>query len=172
MTDTTAPGADRPLPGPAAPVVPVPAAPAPTAGPHADAGSRAVGDGAAGNAALGASEAQYRTVFDAIDEGFCIIERVETAPGAPLDFRYLETNPAFERHAGLSGVVGRTLREVVPGVESEVVALYDRVATTGVAARREVRVAALDRWIEVHVSRVGAPELPRVAVVLYVVSAR
>ena len=115
------------------------------------------------------AEAWYRTLVQTIDEGFCLLERVAAPPGAPPgtlpDFRYLATNPAFERHAGLSAVVGRTLREVVPAVEADVLACYDRVATTGEPARFELRVAALDRWIDARVTRVDAPGEERLAVV-------
>ncbi len=51
--------------------------------------------------ALRGSEARYRALFEAIDEGFCIIEKVDTKPGAPIDFRYVTANPAFAAQTGL-----------------------------------------------------------------------
>lgn len=65
--------------------------------------------------ALRQSEERYRTLFATIDEGFCIIERVDTRPGEPLDFRYIEANPAFAVQAGVAGVVGKTIRQAFPG---------------------------------------------------------
>ena len=41
------------------------------------------------------SERCYHSLFNSIDEGFCVIERVEGGVGAPPDFLYLEANPAF-----------------------------------------------------------------------------
>ena len=48
-------------------------------------------------AAVRASEAQYRALFNSIEEGFCIIEKASTLSSEPIDFRYLEANPAFRR---------------------------------------------------------------------------
>ncbi len=41
-------------------------------------------------AAAAASEARYRTLFDTIDEGFCVIEMLFDAEGRPVDYRFLE----------------------------------------------------------------------------------
>lgn len=43
-------------------------------------------------AALRDSEEKYRTVFDSIDEGFCVIEMIEGDHDAPIDYRFLEIN--------------------------------------------------------------------------------
>ena len=45
-----------------------------------------------------ASEARFRTLFDTMDEGFCIVELIFDDVGRPLDYRFLEVNPAFETH--------------------------------------------------------------------------
>lgn len=79
-------------------------------------------------AALRESEEKYRTLFDSIDEGFCIAERI---PGVPIDFRYLVANPAFESLTGFSDPVGHSMRELVPEVEEETMARYARVAEGG-----------------------------------------
>jgi PAS domain-containing protein len=62
--------------------------------------------------ALRESEKRYRTLFESIDEGFCVLERVEGRAGEPLDFRYVEANPAFVVQSGIADVVGRTIRQV------------------------------------------------------------
>lgn len=36
--------------------------------------------------------------------------------GRGVDHRFLEINPAFERHTGLVGAVGKTARQLVPDV--------------------------------------------------------
>jgi len=66
---------------------------------------------------LRASEARYRTLFDTIDVGFCIIELMFDAEDRPLDYRFVEANPACERHSGVINAVGRTVRELVPDLE-------------------------------------------------------
>src|SRR3954452_15518328 len=47
--------------------------------------------------ALRESEERYRTLFNSIDQGFCILE-IKDEPGEPLDYRFIEVNEAFERH--------------------------------------------------------------------------
>lgn len=39
---------------------------------------------------------QYYTLFNAIDEGFCIIEMLFNENDEPFDYRFIELNPAFE----------------------------------------------------------------------------
>lgn len=104
--------------------------------------------------ALRDSEERYRTLFDSVDEGFCICEVV---PGEPFDLRYLAANPAFERHSGLADPVGRTLRELVPGVEESIVERYRAVAINGEPDAFVSHVADLDRWMEVEVVPAGPP---------------
>jgi PAS domain S-box-containing protein len=54
------------------------------------------------------SEERYRTLFNSIDEGFCVIEVMLDEQGKPDDIRYLETNPAFEQQTGLVRAEGKT----------------------------------------------------------------
>lgn len=122
-------------------------------------------------ALLRASEAKYRTLFESMDEGFCIIE-VLYADGRAVDFRFLEANPAFVRHTGISADLGRRVRELVPELEAHWFERYGRVAETGEPMRFEQDTAALGRHYDVFAFRVGAPELRRVAVLFKDVSVR
>jgi PAS domain-containing protein len=67
---------------------------------------------------LKASEERYRSLFDSIDEGFCVVELIFDSDGKPADFRFLETNPAFEKQSGLPGATGRRVREILPQLET------------------------------------------------------
>ncbi|MDQ3246220.1 MAG: response regulator, partial [Pseudomonadota bacterium] len=123
-------------------------------------------------AELRASEARYRTLFETIDVGFCVIELLFDADDRPLDYRFVEANPAFELHSGIIGVVGRTVRELVPGLESHWLERYGRVALTGEPVRFEERADGVGRWFDVHALRVGDPEARRVAVLFNDISSR
>ena len=111
---------------------------------------------------LRASEERYRTLFESIDEGFCVFEMLYDADGTPVDYRWLETNPAFERHTGLRGAVGKTARELVPDLEDHWVETYDRIARTGEPERFVQKSEAMGRWFEVEAFRVGDPAGHRV----------
>ena len=64
--------------------------------------------------ALRESEGRYHTLFDTLLEGFCIIEMVFDDDGKPIDYRFLEVNPAFEQQTGLPGATGRLMRDLAP----------------------------------------------------------
>ena len=123
-------------------------------------------------AAVRASEAKYRTLFDSIDEGFCTVEVLFDAQGQATDYRFLEANPAFERQTGLVGAVGRTMRELAPTHEPYWFDLYGRVARTGEPVRVEHEAAALGRFYDVYAFRIGSPAAHRVAILFQNVMAR
>lgn len=122
--------------------------------------------------ALRDSETRYRSLFDTIDEGFCIIEMIFDPAGRPIDYLFLEVNPAFSRHTGLVGAVGRRMKFIAPDHEQHWFDIYGRVALTGEPIRFEEAAEALDRYYEVYAFRVGEPESHRVAVLFNDISTR
>jgi len=119
------------------------------------------------------SEERYRSLFNSMDEGFCVIEMYFDSDGKPADFRFLETNLAFEKQSGLSGAVGRRVRELLPQLEEHWYETYGRVALTGEPIRFVDEARALDgRWFDVYAFRLGAPEYRRVAILFTDISER
>jgi PAS domain S-box-containing protein len=110
------------------------------------------------------SEERYRSLFDAIDEGVCVVEVLFDADGGPFDYRFLETNPAFVKHTGLADAIGKTVLELAPAHEAHWFQVYGRVALTGEPVRFVNEARALNRWYDVYATRVGPAELRRVAV--------
>jgi PAS domain S-box-containing protein len=117
----------------------------------------------AAEAALRASEERYRTLFETMEEGFCVFEMLYDKVGQPIDYRFLEVNPAFARFTGLENAVGKTAYELVPNLEAHWVAIYGAVARTGEAHHFIEGSAAMGRWFEVYAFRFGGPESRRVA---------
>jgi len=111
-----------------------------------------------------ASEERYRTLFDSVDDGVCLIEMLYDATGKPCDYRFLEVNASFERHTGLQDAVGHTIRALNPTHEAHWFATYGRVAATGVPERFVNEAAGLGRWYDVYAARVGASGSHRVVV--------
>ena len=115
--------------------------------------------------ALRESEERYRTLFESIDEGFGIFEMLYDEKGRAVDYRILETNPAFGRMTGFADAVGKTSLELNPDAEPYWFETLGRVAETGEDTRFESYAEALDRWFEVYASRVGGEGSHRVVVV-------
>jgi PAS domain S-box-containing protein len=114
--------------------------------------------------ALKESEWRYRTLFESIDEGFCVIQmRIE--PGEPLDYQFIDVNRAFEKHSSLVNVRGKWMRELRPDHEELWFEMYKNIAITGKPLRFEQGGKALqNRWFSVYAFRFGDPEQRRVAV--------
>jgi PAS domain S-box-containing protein len=79
------------------------------------------------------AEERLRLLFERMISGCALHEIICDASGKPVDYRFLEVNPAFEQLTGFkaAGILGRTVREVMPRVESEWIDRYGRVALTG-----------------------------------------
>ncbi|NHZ35880.1 PAS domain-containing protein [Massilia rubra] len=122
-------------------------------------------------AQLGASEERYRTLFDSIDTGVCIIDVLFEGDTA-VDYRFIEINPAFVKHTGLTDAVGKTVRELVPGHDRHWFTMYGQVATTGVPVRFVDEARAMHRWFDVYATRVGGPASRQVAVLFTDISER
>ncbi|MGA3098825.1 MAG: PAS domain S-box protein, partial [Bryobacteraceae bacterium] len=118
------------------------------------------------------SEERYRMMFDTMLEGFCIIEVIFDAGDRPVDYRFLEINPAFEAQTGLKNARGRLMRELAPEHEAHWFEIYGQVALTGQPARFVNEARALDRWYDVSAYRVGGPESRRVAILFNDISDR
>ncbi len=116
---------------------------------------------------------RQRELFDAFDDGFCIIEVLFDDAGAAQDYRFIEANSSFERHSGLRDAVGKRMRELAPEHESWWFQTYGRVALTGEPARFENYAAGLSgRWFDVLAFRVGDPSAREVAVLFTDITAR
>ncbi|HYP81355.1 MAG TPA: ATP-binding protein [Steroidobacteraceae bacterium] len=110
------------------------------------------------------SEAQYRKLFEAMNEGFCTIEVIFDDHSEAVDYRFLEANAAFDRQTGLREVRGRRLSELFPEPEMDWVKRFGRVALTGEPLDIEGESKAIGRHFSVRAYRMGGPQERRVAV--------
>jgi PAS domain S-box-containing protein len=104
-------------------------------------------------------------LFDSIDEGFGIIEMLYDGQGRAVDYRILETNPAFGRLTGFADAAGKTSLELNPDAEPYWFETLGRVVETGEDVRFESYAEALDQWFDVYASRVGSGDSRRLAIV-------
>ncbi|HMA49429.1 MAG TPA: PAS domain-containing protein, partial [Magnetospirillaceae bacterium] len=122
--------------------------------------------------ALGRTRDRYRALLNSVDAGFCVIEMIFDDRGHPADYRFIEVNPAFEKHTGLADATGRTMRQLVPAHEQHWFDIYGKVALTGQPARFERPADGLCRWFDVHAWPVGARGDNQVAILFADISER
>ena len=115
--------------------------------------------------ALAESEAHYRTLFDSIDEGFCVIEVIFDHANKPIDYRFLEVNPSFIKQSGLKEALGKRMSEFAPDLDKEWFEIYGKVVTTGESIRFVKEAKQVDeRWFDVYAFRLGGAEDRKVAI--------
>lgn len=122
--------------------------------------------------ALRVSEERYRTLFESMNEGFCVIEMMFDAQAQPLDYRFLEVNPRFEQQTGLKQAQGKTARQLLPDLEPHWFEIYGNVAQTGEPVRFESGSDVMQRWFDVSAFRIGTAESGRVAILFKDISDR
>ena len=107
----------------------------------------------AAEAAVRASEARYRSLFQGMLEGYAHC-RMEFEEDAARDWVYLDVNPAFSAITGIKDAVGKRVTEIIPDIRAtnpELFELYGRVARTGEPAQVESYVPALGIWFSLAV---------------------
>ncbi|KUG02904.1 hypothetical protein ASZ90_019678 [hydrocarbon metagenome] len=108
--------------------------------------------------ALELSERRYRSLFNTMHEGFALLEIIYDDDHRPIDFKYIDVNPAFERIYGLTRlqVVGRTGYDVL--LPEEVIYrtnVYGQVVQTGQPASFQKYVNGINKHFEVIAFRPG-----------------
>lgn len=122
--------------------------------------------------ALRDSEARWRRLFNTMQEGFFLAHAVRDGSGRIVDFRFLEMNSGFEHQRGIRAAyaVGRTVREVLPDIDEELLESYATVVDTGEPKRFETLITADgNRWFEVQARKTGVDQF---SVLLLDVTAR
>ncbi len=110
--------------------------------------------------ALSDSETQYRELFTRMKEGFAMHQPIFGADGTVKDFSYVRVNPAFEELTGISTeqVLGKTLRQVFPDIDTMFYTEYSRVAISGQPAMFETYIQSLDKYYLVSAFRLETGE--------------
>ena len=112
-------------------------------------------------AALRSSEARWRGLFNNMQEGFFVGQALRDATGRMVDFRFIEMNPSFEQQSGIvaSDAMGRPVREVLPGIQDELLQSYAEVVDTGESKHFEVHIpVAGNRWFEVRARKAATDQ--------------
>jgi PAS domain S-box-containing protein len=113
--------------------------------------------------ALRASEERYRTLFDSMDQAFCLIDLRFDDAGVAVDGVFLETNAAFALQTGMHDMVGKTRADLVAGADDWWLEAVGEVAKNGGSRRFERESTALGRWFDIYLTRVGGEGSSKVA---------
>ncbi len=102
-------------------------------------------------AALQRSEERYRLLFSQMSDGFALHEIICSEDGKPVDYRFLEVNPAFEQQTSLkaSELIGKQVRQLMPQTEDYWIETYGKVALSQQSFSLENYSQALGRWYQV-----------------------
>lgn len=104
-------------------------------------------------------ETDYKALIENMQEGVALHEMLVDDQGRPIDYRFLNINPAFERITGLKAddIIGSTVLEIMPDTEPYWIQTYGRVAFTGQPELIEQYSNVLDRHYSVsaYSPRVG-----------------
>lgn len=110
---------------------------------------------------------KYYSIFNSIDQGFCIYEIVYDENQKPIDLEWVEVNPAYEKQTGLTNVTGKRHSDLNLNTESCWLEIYERVCKTGEAVRFEQWHQGTRRWYYTFTFRMGDQGSKQVAVVFY-----
>ena len=96
------------------------------------------------------SEQKYHELFNHMTSGFALHEMIYDNAGNPVDYRFIEVNPAFQELTGLpdSFLVGKTVKEVLPDTEDYWIKNYGKVASTGESIRFHNYSQEMDKYFD------------------------
>ncbi len=97
------------------------------------------------------SEKRFRLLFEIMQEGFFVAEAVVDGQGEPIDWRFLDVNPAHTKIIGLKkeDVIGHTILELIPGLEAYWLNAYKHTAFTGEPVHLEGLFSVNGRFYEI-----------------------
>ena len=101
--------------------------------------------------ALLESDKRYHELFDQMLAAFAVHEIICDGNNHPVDYRFLDLNPAFELMTGLKReeLIGKTALEVFPQIESSWIERYGKVALTGEPCHFEQFFEPLEKFYEI-----------------------
>ena len=118
------------------------------------------------------AEEKYLSLFNSIDQGFCIIEMVFDENDHPCDYIFLDYNPAFEKQTGLKDARGKSIKGMNPHQEQHWFDLYGGIAKNMEPKYFEQEAVLIDGWYEVSAFPLTKQQDNKVAVIFNDVTLR
>ncbi len=104
------------------------------------------------------NEKQFRGLFENSINAVALHEMVLDEQGNPVDYLFLQANPAFEKHTGLrvTDILGRRATEVYPDIKkTNLIQTYGKVSQTGKPEFFDMFFEPLQRHFQISVYQVG-----------------
>jgi PAS domain S-box-containing protein len=97
------------------------------------------------------SEEKYRQLFENMTNCFALYEVVLDSQGEPADFRFFLVNKAYEdqMHLKSEDIIGKTMLEINPSSDIEMIKTYCEVGITGKSAHFEYFSKTFDQYFRV-----------------------
>lgn len=106
---------------------------------------------------LRVGEEKHRLLITHATSGIAVHEMISDETGKPVDYVFLDANPAFETHTGLrvADILGRRVTEVIPGIEkTPLIGIYGDVVRTGQPAGFEFFSEQLGRHYSISAYKI------------------
>ena len=100
------------------------------------------------------AETLYRALFESMDEGVCLFERLPRRPDGLRDYAYVAMNPAMRSMFDIPDLSGQSVRDHFPGEVEDCYDRYDHVLDTGESIRFERELPPQDTVLEIFLTRV------------------
>ncbi len=110
---------------------------------------------------LASSENKFRSLYNSLLTGYTLRKILYNADGEPLDYLYLETNPAYQIITGKNReeIIGKTYLDLYKDNDSLWLDLYHKVAKSGKTEVFESYVESLDKYLRASVFKVSKDEI-------------
>jgi PAS domain S-box-containing protein len=96
------------------------------------------------------SESRYQKLFSKMIDGYAIHEIICDKNNNPIDYRFIDINPAFEKITGMTkDTIGKTIKEIMPDIEDSWIKTYGKVALTGESVIFENYSSDLKKWFKI-----------------------
>ncbi len=97
---------------------------------------------------------KYRLLIKNLPDAFAYHQIITDSGGNPVDYVFLDVNPAFEEITGLTRekIIGKKVTQILPGISDsgfDWIGTYGKVALTGESICFEQYSEPLDRWYEI-----------------------
>lgn len=98
------------------------------------------------------SEEKYRLLYTQMDQGLALHKIIVDEQGKPIDYTFVEINESYTKIVGLAldQVMGKSIKEIMPGVEPYWIEEYGRVALSGKSSYYENFNAATGKYYSAH----------------------